>query len=311
MPRSLLVLALLLASCGDRALLRDDSGRYRVVAELADAEALPAAVARAGDPTAVVVLGGSVPARANARLLLASADDAAPLPDGVDVLVVAETGAAIAVDCAVVASGGQRLPERLSVGARTLTAASAAAGGVRRPAPGDLAAAMLRRDHGELFAPGGSPGGRRRIAFVRAADGPWHERVANEVAAAAAALGGFEFDARIATGEAWPDLVATCAAAGAGAVLVSADDWSQLPAVMTRAQAHQAAVIAIDRTDSAVGATCVVGPDQVAIGMALGEALRETMPTGAAIVLLTGGRWPATAAVRRSGFARALGLRAP
>lgn len=311
MPRLLIVSAMLLASCGDRALLRDDSGRYRVVAELADAETLPVAVARAGNPMAVVVLDGSVPVRTGAQRLLASAENAAPLPDGVDVLVVAETGASIAVDCAVVASAGRQVPERLSVGVRTLTAANAAAGGMRRPAPGDLAAAMLRRDHGELFAPGGPPDGRRRIAFVRAADGPWHERVANEVAAAAAALAGFEFDARTAAGGAWPDLVAACTAAGAGAVIVSADDWAGLTVATARAEAHQAAVIAIDRDGGAVGATCAVGPDQAAIGMALGEALRDTMPTGAAIVLLTDGRWPAIAAARRSGFARALGLRAP
>lgn len=314
MPRLLIVPALLLASCGERVLLRDDGGRYRVVAEVTDVGALQAAVAKAKAPAAVVVLAGDVPAtvaRASGQRLLAIADTATTLSEGVDALVAPATGAAIAVDCAVVASAGRALPPHLRIGARTLTAANAAAGGAWRPAPGDLAAAMLRRDHGDLFAPNGTSGSQRRIAFVQAADGPWHDLVRAEVQAAAARLAGIVIEQRAAPAASWPEIVVACADAGAQAVLVSADDWSGLPTAMARVQARRTPVIALDCSGTAAGATCTVGPDQEVLGMALADALRGVLPDGAAIVLLAAGQRAAGVESRRSGFARALGLRVP
>jgi len=315
--------AFLLAACGEGALLQDESGRFRVVARATTAAGLEAALASASSPHAIVAFegvppipampptGSGIPESLKPPLVLLAGAPVAAMPAG-RALVVVETGAAVAVDCAVLAGRGIAIPPQIRLGTRVLTISDLAAGGKRRPAPGDLVAAMLRQQHGDVFAAAPADGARVPVGFVRVA-GALHERVLAEVDLAAATIPGLRLDSRAVAVDAaaWPTLVAAAITNGARVVLVSADDWSALPAAMENARARQVAVIAIDATGAASGASCVVGPDHETIGIALGEELLAWSPLGASIVEFGEEAPPAAGVQRRAGFARALGLRAP
>jgi hypothetical protein len=314
MPRPV-VLLVLLAACSDAALLRDDSGSWRLVARVTDAAGLATALATATPPLAVVGIDGEaplVPTSPPAPRVLITGAPVAAMPAGVDAVVVGETGAAVAVDCAVLACHDLALPGRILVGPRVLTAANLAAGGERRVAPGDLAAATLRRQYGDLFAPQPTAGERHRLAFVQA-PGAWHDRVLAEVEAAATAAPLLQLHSR-AQGHhelALAGLVESAAANGARVVLVSADDWSWLAAATEKARAAKVVVIAIDGTGAAAGATCIAGADQEAIGRALGETLARLSPSGSAVITVCGEPELPRNVLRFGGFAKALGLRQP
>jgi hypothetical protein len=146
MPRAtLLTLTVALAACGAPS---PTSPTWPLSAPIMASEAGTV------DADALVLLAAEAlappPAAAKARRVLAFGTGP-QLPEGIDALVVADDGAAAAIDLALLYSHGITIPPRLPLGCRVLTRANAAAGGAARPFAGDFALQMLRGQHTQVL----------------------------------------------------------------------------------------------------------------------------------------------------------------
>ncbi len=326
----------LMAACSARAVLQDASGTLRVVAQ----EALPSDATKAAEcvakllaqhesATVVVALdamawdalrAANPKSKDDRGLRVVAIGDSLPSVDqhsALDSIIVATTGAAVAVDLALLASHGIELPKQVALGTRTVTAANAAAGGAPRLAPGDLGMEMLRRQHTEVLTTTPSTDVIFKIALVqmRAAAG-FDERLREEVKAASKRYPQLELVCYDAAGDAtrFVALVTQCITENLRAVLLSADDWSMLASIETKVNEHRyeqkIALIALDPMVAVAGATCSVGSDQAILGRAAGEALRALLPTGGDVLVLSTQTPASRTAARLQGFVDALGLRA-
>jgi hypothetical protein len=262
----------------------------------------------AGLRAARAVVAGS--ARPGARIV-AIADPALADPKAVAETLIADvTGAAVAVDLALLAASGLDVPARFGIGTRTLTAANAAAGGTARPAPGDPMFEILRRQHANVLTTTPSIDVVLPIALVQMrADGGWQDRVRNEPEAAAKRYPQLGMRVHVADGTAakFEALAAAALQENVRALLLVATDWSAMTAIAKLPRDGKVALIAIDPSGEVPHATTVVGADQQILGRAAGEATRALLGGGGACVLLHG-ELAGAAALRRQGFTAALGL---
>lgn len=315
-----------LAACGESATLQDAKGTLRVVAEVSTAgdEAKVAAAlsaALAAHPQVAVVAALDAPGLRAVRAAAVAAGDHAPqrvmidatagTPAPGETIVVEATGAAVAVEVALLACHGIALPPRVAVGTHVVTAADASAGGVPRLAPGDLGIEMLRRQHPDVITTTPNTDVIFAIAFVQIrADGGFHDRVRDEVQAAVKRYPQLQLTSLVAGGATARllGLVNECIQANRRVVLVSTDDWAPLQGVAAAMAERKIALVAIDPLLSAPHAASVVGGDQEVLGRAVGEAVRALLPGGGACITLHGDPGIGIAMQRQRGFAAALGL---
>jgi hypothetical protein len=291
----------LLAACGDAPLLQDASGRYRIVARIDAADVGPGlgdAARKHGEPLLVIAHDDSRARRAAAmpdRRFRIVAVGRAPhagsaLRPDLDVLVVEETGAAAAIDIALLWCHGITPPRQLTVGTRIVVPGDSG-GGTPSPAPGDFVLELLRHQHRDLLTAPPKTDVVFRIGLATL-----HANLVLEHRDAGGDPARLDAAAR--------DLMAL----GCRAVLVSTDDPASLSAIAESARAGNAALIVFDPLARCAGAGCSVGCDQQTLGRAAAQAARRLLPEGAAIVEL-GDPLDGALQVRRQGFAEALGLR--
>lgn len=321
------------AACGDRALLQDANGRYRVTARIpatdgvdAISDALAAHVNAHGAPALVFAHATDV---AQVAAQLRASVGKTPLdyrivaigavPDNdsdsggpIDVVVLDETGATVAIDMALLACSGITPPGKLPLGTRILTPANRAKGGTPRPAAGDLIVEMLRRQHATILAIPPTTDVVFRIGLVqwRASD-DWHQRVCNEARVAAKRYRQLDLDVRTADGQLprQDAIVREFLAEGCRAILVTTDDPNSIASVAAEVNAHKAALIVLDRLLTGEHATCSIGADQTILGRAVGETIAQLLPNGGTIVQLHGDLFSVIQQRRHEGFVDALGLK--
>ncbi len=310
---------LLLAACGGDAQPVDDAGRVRVVAERtlpADRQALRAAsggkVVVALDAAAsLAAIEATSPAATAEHVLRVTIDAPPEVTEKMDreVRVVDETGAAVAVDLALLHIAGIALPTRIPLGTRCYTGLEPAP--TTRVGPGDVVVAMLRSQHAAELDPRPAIDVAYPVGFVRGDGKPWHLRCEREVLAAAGRYTQLHLQVRDAAGD------AAALARGVGelldlgcrAIVVSLDDPAALAAVRARADEQRVALIALD-PQLRPGATCCVGADQDVLGRAAAEQLRAAV-AGPAEVVLVSTAGDALAPARATGFKAALGSKRP
>lgn len=324
-PRTPLVAMLSLAACS-KPLLQDAAGRMRVVSQVpigdiaSGASALQAALREhrgiaavvALDTAASVVVANTDPAGSPRprRLTFGDPPPANATLDS-DVRLVDETGAAAAVDMALLWLHDIAPPAKLPLGTRAFTAANHAAGGTPRPAPGDLIVSMLRTQHPDVVTTQPATDVIHPLGFVSAADGSWHQHVGEQVRAAAKRYPQLELHTRAAKGDAAavPNLLAELLERGCRAILVSGDANLVTP-FMARAEERRLGIFVLDPALHQGRATCVLGADPEVLGRAAGEQLAVLLPNGGDFVLVQHDT-DEQAKARLRGFSAALGLRQP
>lgn len=320
--RTSLLLCTLLAACGDKPVLQDAGGRYRVMARIPIGDAatakaaLAAHVARHGAPAVVFAdgtVGESVLATAGGAAWVVVGSPAADAKNEPAVVVRDETGAVAAMDMALLSCAGIAPPQRLPIGSRVFTTANRATGGMSRPAPGDFVLEMLRRQHAVVLAekPNTDVVFRMGLVVSRATD-EWHARVRDELVAAKQRRPQIDIEAKDAGGDAAREeaLVRTFLAAGHRAIFVSSDDPDRLiAAVVAEANERKVALVVLDPLQRGEAATCTIGTDQNMLGRAAGEAIARLLPNGGTLVELYGDQRGMLHQRRHQGFVESLGLR--
>jgi hypothetical protein len=304
LPRALLLACLALASCGDAA--PDAAPRFRLVGtiELAgrdrDADVsrvrdrlVAGAAVLAWDAAATDAVTRATSAAATPTHALQVTIAAAPTPEEKlhrEVRLVDETGAAVAVDLALLHACGVELPAKLPLGTRVFTSANAAAGGTPRAGPGDLVVALLRDQHAAVLAATDPV----TLGFVRFADTPAHRRIEAEVRAAAAKH----------------PRVGALVAAGCRAILATAEDPAALATVRSTPAGAGVGVLVLDPLLRSEPGTTVLGADQDVLGRTAAEHVRASLPNGGELLFVQTAGDPHVDA-RRAAFVRVLGLRIP
>ena len=323
MSRSSLLLVLgsiALAACGRAALLQDPNGTWRVVAQApAEVAAITAATQQQAGIAAIVACDGAAlvaartaiaaePALCEVRLF-GVGGLAAAVPSPRETIVVEATAAEAALELSLLACHGLAVPPRLHVGTRVVDAANAAAGGDMRPAPGDLALVMLRREHPTVLTTRPDTDVIFPLAFVQWRADAWHDRVHEEFVAVVRRYPQVALTVYQAAGDVaqFTAAMQQCFDANVRAVVIAADDWRALAPLVAAADERRIARFGIDPHGAAAHVTCSLGADQEVLGRALGEAVRAQLPGGGA--LLEVGQCDA-ASLRQQGFVKVLGLQA-
>ena len=233
--------------------------------------------------------------------------------DGViDATFLHPTGAAAAIDMALLACSGIAPPRKLLLGTCMFTKATLAAGGTLVPSPGDVMVEALRRQHASVLTTTPTIDVVFRIAMVHRTGGDARQaRLGEELKAAAKRYPQIQFDYRAAEGA--PDqqasLVRDFIAQNYNAILVAPGDPAALRPVCKDAIAKEIKVIVLGAEFGSEDYTCFVGCDDRAIGKAVGTAIGKMLPKGGSIVELQGAMTTGAAQQRHDGFVEALGLK--
>ncbi|MBM4061151.1 MAG: substrate-binding domain-containing protein [Planctomycetes bacterium] len=221
------------------------------------------------------------------------------------------TGAAAAIDLALLACSGIAPPRRVIVGTRAYTVANLAAGGEPVPSPGEIVLANLRTQHAAVLTTTPTIDVVFRIGMAQCRDREPRGAVMREqLVAAAKRYPQIQFDHRADDDvEKLRGTVRDFVAQNYNAILVSPPQQpSALAAPCQEALAQGIAVIVLDRELGSDDYTCFVGADDLQIGEAAGRKIAELLPDGGAIVEIQGLMTSSQAQERHRGFAKALGL---
>jgi hypothetical protein len=314
----------LLAACGgERALLADASGRYRLMASFTGAEvgsdACHALMRRLGDQALVFAqdapsaqrLAGSHGATANppahGRFVTIGDETSDAAPIDRTALVVAPTGVAVAVDLALLWCHGIVPPRRLALGPRFVLPGGSM---TTQPAPSDFVVELLRRQHGDLLTLQPQTDVVFRIGTATLRDDGVQRLVREQATESAKRYPQLVSTTRHAGGDqpALDGIVRDFLAEGARAILIATDDPRSLAAIAAATAERNVALFVLDATAECELGTCCIGCDQHTLGRAAGEAVKLLAPTGASIVELAADLPSAAAQLRHRGFGDALGL---
>lgn len=307
-----LLAVVLLAACGDGALLQSADGRWRLLGEVdtarAEATASTAALLANGPKDAVVVVfaPAELPTRAGRgarRAVFVGTPPEGPEADA-DTIVQGAEGGDVAVELAVLHCHGVEVPKVLPLGARVWTAANRQTGGTQRPGPGEVMLQMLRMRHRELLSGELRTDAVCRIGFV----GVGTARGAGDAAAAAAKrFRHIELVPKVASDAvALPAVLGELLDGGCRAVIVATPAPLQLGELRTRAQARHALLLVLDPTLQ-TEADCVLGADPEQLGRAAAEAVRSLVGDRGSLLELHRAIAPTTARTRDA-FHKALEL---
>lgn len=315
---------LMLAACGGggRPLAQDAGGRYQLVArfdgDATGGEACRALVQSLGDRALVFaqdvaaaqkLTGPSGAAPERARLVTIADETAEAKPDERHALVVAPTGAATAVDIALLWCHGVAPPHRLALGPRVRLPDGTT---TTQPSPSDFVVKMLRLEHAELLSTTPATDVVFRVGLVTLHDAGLGRLLREQAAAAGRRYPQLVLSVRHAGGDgaALEAVAREFLAEGARAILVHTDDAAPLHPIAAAAAERNVALIVLDPAADCELGTCCIGADQYTLGRAAGEAAKALAPGGAQLIELAIDQRTERAQLRDRGFGDALGLQA-
>ena len=177
----------MIPACGNEPLAKDLDGNYQVAAKCTTTTLTETINAKA-NATLIVAFGAKnqeILARTNAAkratqpFVITIGPTPSPTEELCDTVIVAETGATAAVDLALLASNGIKLPpNRVEIGTKTFTPANLAAGGASQGAPGDAYMAYTRTQHAAILTGNPDTDEIHQIGMLQADHpDPWQQRV--------------------------------------------------------------------------------------------------------------------------------------
>jgi hypothetical protein len=298
-----LLSSLMLAACGNAPLASDTTGKFLVTAKCTPAT-LTATVAANQNATLVVSFGPTTrdpladiaaAGRSTPPFLIAVGavpDDQGVIPDAV---IVAETGAAAAVDLALLACNGIALPpSKFELGTRTVTPANLAAGGTATVAPGDAMLAMMHMQHAALLTTKPETDYVHVIGAMQTdSKDSWQTEVLAAIATSAARYP----QIRLHNGNAEQpqsadpvELTRLLMRAGCRAILVATSNVQTTKNMLAAAALGQDGAVPIVVLDPALGdhATCSIGCSPHSLGQAAATMVKQLLPEGGELITCFG-----------------------
>jgi len=317
-----LLSCLAIAGCAHKPLAIGADGKYQVTAKCSPAT-LTATIRDAIDATLVVAIhpcepdilaavsAAKRPSRPVVVTIGAAPNDQEEIADAV---IVAETGAAAAIDLALIACNGIPVSaNELEIGTRTITSANRAAGGSVRVAPGDAIMAMIRMQHSAVLTTTPETDVMHLVGMLQTdASTSWQKQVRATIATAAARYPQLQ----LVSGDDSVDHVKQATAMiqqGCRALVVATSDPAKTHAIVAAAAlAPDGAVpvIVLDPTLQKHG-TCVIGCSARSLGLAAATMVHQLLPEGGAMIACIGNPGDADAEASRHlvrGFCDAMGL---
>jgi ABC-type sugar transport system substrate-binding protein len=319
------LLCLLIAACGNEPLAKDPTGKFLVAAKCAPTT-LGKTVANTIDATLILafesnnteVMTATNAANRTTRPFVIVIGDA---PDDkeelADAVVVANTGAATAIDLAILACNGITLPAKLiEVGSRTITPANRAAGGTLHAGPGDAFMAITRMQHSKLLTTKPETDESHQVGLLQtSASNGGQERIRREATAAASRYP--QLQLVVTTGAPNSDFgeqAQLMITQGCKVLLLATSDPRQAQAVVAiaaKAPDNGVPVIVLDPLMGDHG-TCVIGCSPSSLGQAAAQLVQGLLPEGGSIItcFTPDGLQPisAVSGTRAFGFCQAMNL---
>ncbi|MGK0433999.1 MAG: ABC-type sugar transport system substrate-binding protein [Planctomycetota bacterium] len=291
------ILCLLIPACGSEPLAKDPTGKFAVAAKCFPTT-LTKTVADTAEATLVVafewqnedVMAAINAAKRTTRPFVVVIGDApGDTEELADAVIVANSGAAAAVDFALLACNGVALPTKLiEVGLRTITPANRAAGGTLRPGPGDFFLATMRMEHGKLLTTKPETDESHPVGLLQTdPSNSSQERVARDAKAAAARYP--QLQLVVTTAPAKTDVAEqaqSMIANGCRVLLLATSDPKQTQAVLAiaaKAPGDAVAVIVLDPLLQEHGA-CVIGSSPQSLGQTAAKMVQTLLPEGGSII---------------------------
>ena len=341
-----LLSCLLVTSCADQALATDQAGKFRVVAKCSRATLTSTLVATKHatlvvafgphnqdphnqdpdkrDPDKQDTLAATIAAKRATRPFVITIGEAPKTePEIADAIIVAETGAAVAVDLALLACNGITIPKaQLEIGSRTITPANRAAGGDISIAPGDAVVALMRMQHTGLLTNNPETDVRHLIGVIQAdPSDPWQQQTTSELLAATARYPQLEVvrqSAPIAGDNAHVAQCQLLVASGCRALLVTCSDPAKTKQILAAAAAAPDGAVPVIVLDPLlqVHDTCVIGCSPASLGKTAASIVQQLLPEGGDLITClpvadnapNSSPYPPITQQRVRGFCEALGL---
>ncbi|MFT4515788.1 MAG: ABC-type sugar transport system substrate-binding protein [Planctomycetota bacterium] len=319
------LLCLLITACGNGPLAKDSTGKFQVAARCSPAT-LTETVTNEADTTLIVafesnnreVIAATNAAKRTTRpFVIVIGDTPGGKEDLADAVIVANSGAAAAIDFALLACNGVALPTtRIEVGSRTITPANRAAGGTLQAGPGDAFLQITRIEHGKLLTTKPETDEVHKVGILQSdATNSGQQRIRRDANVAAARYP--QLQLVVTTGTETGDLVQQAQlmiTQGCRVLLLATSDPSQTRAVLaTAAKAPDGAVpvIVLDPLMRDHG-TCVIGCSPASLGKAAANLVQILLPEGGTIItcFTPDGLQPisAVSGTRALGFCQAMDL---
>lgn len=215
------------------------------------------------------------------------------------------TGGAEAVDLALLAVAGKKLPREVILGSRLFTKDNLERNGEELPAPGARLMAELRAGHGDALRPDPGRAGAVRIGMSQCNLGePWRQQMNEDIKAAAARYPQIQLTLRDAQND--PDRqraqIDEFVAGKVDCLLVSPKETKALTPPVARAFQAGIPVIVIDRKVEGDQFTTFLGPDNRMVGEAAGRYAWKLLGGRGKVVELRGLMTSTPAQDRNAGF---------
>lgn len=309
----------MLAACSNEPFAKDQSGKY-VISGKCTPDHLAEAISEHEDATLILDFG---PNTSNLAQIANAAKRATPPfaisvghapKDGqeiADAVIVVDTGAAAAVDFALLACDGVApQPNRIEIGTRTITKANRAAGGSPLLAPGDVLLAMLRMEHTKILTTTPATDVIHSIGLIACQpNAPWQTATTAAVIEAADRYPQIQLTNGFVAGNAnTPAEQATrLVAQGCRALLVVTSDAAKTK-VVTKVAANgpdgAVPIIVLDPTVQSGHGTCVIGCSTKTLGKAAAAVVSKLLPDGGSMIACFG----KASEGRVQGFCEAMGF---
>ena len=289
------LLCLTISACSNEPLAKDPDGYYQVVAKC-NTTTLTDTINDAADATLIVAFGAKnqeILARTTAakRTTQPFVVTIGPTPGSTEELcdnvIVAETGATAAVDLALLASNGIKLPpNRVAIGTKAFTPANLAAGGVSRGAPGDAYMAFTRAQHAGILTEHPETDEVHQLGMLQVDHAnPWQQLVHDEVKDACSRypqLSFVEGKAEISPVDQAKQMLLT----GCRVLMIATSNQSTTKAIVAAAASASNRPVPVIVLDPMLldHKTCVIGCSPDAIAQAASASVRQLLPEGGSMI---------------------------
>jgi ABC-type sugar transport system substrate-binding protein len=318
-------LCLLIAACGTEPLAKDPTGKFLVGAKCTPTT-LSKTIVATTDATLIlafesnnrdVMTATNAANRTTRPFVIVIGDAPGGKEELADAVIVANTGAATAIDLALLACNGVTLPTKhIEVGSRTVTPANRAAGGMSQAGPGDAFMAITRIQHSKLLTTKPETDESHQVGLLQTdASNNGQQRIRRDANAAASRYP--QLQLVISSGAADSDvneLAQLMITRGCKVLILATSDPQQAQAVVAiaaKAPDGGVPVIVLDPLMRNHG-TCVIGCSPGSLGQAAAKLVRGLLPEGGSIItcFTPDGRQPisAVSGTRAFGFCQAMNL---
>lgn len=291
------LLCLLIPACDSKPLAKDPTGKFAVAAKCSPTT-LTTTVADTTDATLVVafewhnkdVMAATNAAKRTTRPFVVVIGDAPEDTEELaDAVIVAKSGAAAAMDLALLACNGiapRVMP--IEVGSRTITPANRAAGGSSRPGPGDFFLVTVRMEHSKLLTTKPETDESHQVGLLQTdSSNSGQERARRDATAAAARYPQLQLvvtpgPAKTGVAEQAQSMIAR----GCRVLLLTTSDPQQTQAVLAIAAKGPGGAVPVIVLDPLLQehGTCVIGSSPQSLGQAAAKMVQTLLPEGGSII---------------------------